>query len=152
MFRRFWRLLKSLQTAKRRGCPPSMVVLAVLTVVSVCNLRMFHRFWRFRRSRRLQIFIAVVVVFHLCYLTRPSSNPSSITTGGYHHGFSLSLKGSCHNGDANMLARVAMALITPSTVPCQVVSPLGKDLSREKAWREGGRCCAWRSTLIEVGD
>ena len=51
----------------------------------------------------------------------------------------LSLQGSCHNGDANMLEKVAMALITPSTVPCQVVSPLGKDLSREAAWREGGK-------------
>ena len=32
----------------------------------------------------------------------------------------LSSKGSCHNGDANMLERVATAAITPSAVPRQV--------------------------------
>ena len=43
----------------------------------------------------------------------------------------LSLEGNCHNDNANMLERVhvgegPMAPITPSAVPCQIVSLLGK--------------------------
>ena len=130
---RFWRLLKSLQSAKTRGCPPSM---AVLTVDSVCNFECFTL--AVSAVSAVADFYRGSFCFSFCYLTLPSSNLSSITTSGYHHRFPM-LKGSCHHGDANMLEMVTMAPITPCTVPCQVVSPLGKNLSREKVRREGGK-------------
>ena len=136
MLRRFWRLLKSLQTAKRRGCPPSMAVLAVLTVVNVCNLRMFHRFWRFRRSRRLQIFYRCSFCFSSLLpdtsILKPFLN--------YHQWvppWFPKFKREAATMAMQYVVRAAMAPITPPLY--RLSGPLCKDLSREKVWREGGK-------------
>ena len=151
VLRRFWRLLKSLQTAKKVGCPPSMAVLAVLTVSVFATFECFTGFGGFGglggcRFLSLSFLLFISITWRVHPQTLPQPPPVGTTM------VFLSLKESCRNGDPICWRGSQWPWSPPPPYPARLSALSAKICHGRKHGVKGGRCCAWRSTSIEVGD